>query len=208
MSCCKYINTSYTYIYHILTTTAQIRMSKGLNCRYEPNVRSLRFAAPNMDLALRISLFQFFRMKLCSTQEKVLHIHKIHHIKCPMHRFEWIHTLILGIPPSVAILQLSSMQLSSTQHHCCIYTKYIMHTQYISCTHNISCLTTNQQRCISSICSSSSCVELNEIQDNCMTATLGSYLKLNLLFIQICSLDIGIWCILCICSRDSCLELN
>src|SRR5258705_114521 len=30
-------------IYHILMTTAQIRMSKGLNCRYEPNVHSLKF---------------------------------------------------------------------------------------------------------------------------------------------------------------------
>ena len=26
-------------------TTAQIQMSKGLNCRYEPNVYSLRFGA-------------------------------------------------------------------------------------------------------------------------------------------------------------------
>src|SRR5258707_4902318 len=104
--------------------------------------------------------------------------------------------------PSVAILQLSSMQLSSTQHPLLhIHNIYHAHTIY-----HVS--PTNQQRCISSICSSSSCVELNEIQDNCMTATLGSYLKLNLLFIQICSLDIGIWCILCICSRDSCVELN
>src|SRR5258705_10818412 len=98
--------------------------------------------------------------------------------------------------PSVAILQLSSMQLSSTQHP-------LLHIHKI---YHVS--PTNQQRCISSICSSSYCVELNEIQDNCITATLGSYLKLNLLFIQICSLDIGIWCILCICSRDSCVELN
>ena len=41
-----------------------------------------------------------------------------------------------------------------------------------------------------------------------MTATLGSYLKLNLLFIQICSLDIGIWCISSIFNVVSCVEHN
>src|SRR5882762_9321168 len=110
--------------------------------------------------------------------------------------------------PSVAILQLSSMQLSSTQHTAA-------YTQNTSCIHNIyhahtiyHVSSTNQQRCILSICSSSSCVELNEIQDNCMTATLGSYLKLNLLFIQICSLDIGIWCISSMFNVVSCVEHN
>src|SRR5882762_3433097 len=112
--------------------------------------------------------------------------------------------------PSVAILQLSSHDAielytaptaAYTQNTSCIHNIYHAHTIY-----HVS--PTNQQRCISSICSSSSCVELNEIQDNCMTATLGSYLKLNLLFIQICSLDIGIWCISSIFNVVSCVEHN
>src|SRR5882762_7168718 len=104
--------------------------------------------------------------------------------------------------PSVAILQLSSMQLSSTQHP-------LLHIHKIHHAYTIYHVSpTNQQRCILSICSSSSCVELNEIQDNCMTATLGSYLKLNLLFIQICSLDIGIWCISSMFNVVSCVEHN
>src|SRR5258705_10644360 len=83
--------------------------------------------------------------------------------------------------PSVAILQLSSMQLSSTQHPLLhihkihhAYTIYIMHTQYIMSHQPIN------RDAFRLYASSSSCVELNEIQDNCMTATLGSYLKLNL----------------------------
>src|SRR5882762_779469 len=110
--------------------------------------------------------------------------------------------------PSVAILQLSSMQLSSTQHPL-LHIHKIHHAYTIYHAHTIYHVSpTNQQRCISSICSSSPCVELNEIQDNCMTATIGSYLKLNLLFIQICSLDIGIWCISSIFNVVSCVEHN
>ena len=84
------------------------------------------------------TLFQFFRMKLCSTQEKVLHIHKIHHIQMSNAQI-WMNTHFkFRYTPSVAILQLSSMQLSSTQHPLLhihkihhAYTIYIMHTQYI-----------------------------------------------------------------------------
>ena len=62
--------------------------------------------------------------------------------------------------------------------------------------------------CIWCICSSCCCVELHEIQENCKTATSGSYLTLQLLFIQICSLDIWIWCILCIFNTVPHAEYN
>src|SRR5882762_5925697 len=62
--------------------------------------------------------------------------------------------------------------------------------------------------CIWCICSSCCCVELHEIQENCKTATFGSYLTLQLLFIQICSLDIGIWCMLCIFNTVPRAECN
>ena len=90
----------------------------------------------------RISLsFNSFEWN-CALHKKKCCIYTKYTIsKCPMHRFELINTLILGIHqvwPSCNCLQCN-WALHST--HCCIYTKYIMHTQYISCTHNISCLT-------------------------------------------------------------------
>src|SRR5882724_3138196 len=119
-----------------------------------------------------------------------------------MHRFELINTVYTKCGHL-------AMQLSSTQHPLLhihkihhAYTIYIMHTQYIMSHQPIN------RDAFRLYAASSPCVELNEIQDNCMTATLGSYLKLNLLFNQICSLDIGIWCISSIFNVVSCVEHN
>ena len=131
--CCKYIK-YILYIQYIISWRPlhRFKWAKAWIVGMNRMCTASDSALPNF------TLFQFFRMKLCSTQEKVLHIHKIHHIQMSNAQI-WMNTHFnFRYTPSVAILQLSSMQLSSTQHPLLhihkihhAYTIYIMHTQYI-----------------------------------------------------------------------------